>query len=406
MKKKIMALAAALLVLLGAASVWQGCSRKKEWAQGGLRITLEGGTLTVSGNGELTLPEPLDDEDPEEAPPVETLVLGAGVTGLGSNALANCGKLREIVAAEDNPYLTSVDGVLFNRDMTVLLRYPPAKNDSAYRVPAQVREIGAGGFSGCHALREVSLPEGLSVIGDVAFNSCGRLAEVPLPESLTDLGGAAFAGCPALTEIRIPAALTRIGEDAFQNCAGVSAFVVDERNLSYYSADGVLFRWKGNVLVQFPNGSGLTEYAVPEYVTEIGEGAFSHNETLTGVTFPESLKRIGKYAFFGCAALRSVTLPDAVYSVGSFAFQNCGSLSEVHLGRFTRVIGVMAFFDCGNLLALEVPENVEMIGSDAFGYVALLGKNKRVKGFRILCAEGSPAQEYAEKYGVAYEIVE
>lgn len=407
MKQRIAALAAALLVVLGAASVLQSCSAKKAWTQDGLRMSLEGGTLTVSGDGELTALGPFDNKDEEDADdlPVETLVLGPGVTGFGSGALAACGKMRAITAAEDNPYLISVDGILFTRDMTVLLRYPPARSGASYSVPESVTEIGPDGFGGCRELREVALPEGLSAIGDRAFNGCERLAGIALPESLTSLGGSAFGGCRALTEIRIPAALTRIGDNAFQNCAGVTAFTVDEGNPSYYAADGVLFRWKDNVLVQFPNGSGLTEYAVPERVTEIGEGAFSGNAALTEVTFPDSLKEIGKYAFFECTALRAVSL-SAVYSVDTFAFGHCTSLSEVRIGRFTRIVGIQAFFDCPKLLTLEVPENVEMIGSGAFGYKAVLGKDRFVEGFKILCAEGSQAQNYAEKHGIAYELVQ
>ena len=404
MKKKITALAAALFAVLCAALVLQSCSAKKEWTQDGLRFSLEGGALTVSGEGEVTAPEALYDGDPEDAPPVETLILGPGVTGFGNGVLANFGQLRAITAAEDNPYLTSVDGVLFDREMTALLRYPPAKSGAAYRVPESVTHIGPDGFFGCLALREVSLPEGLCAIGDNAFNGCESLSQAALPESLTELGTSAFAGCHGLTEVRIPAGLTEIGDGAFQNCAGVTAFTVAEGNLSYYSADGVLFRWKENVLVQFPNGSGLTEYTVPERVTEIGDGAFYHNAALTEVTFPDSLKRIGKFAFSGCGALRRVTLPDSVYSIDTFGFAHCASLSEVRLGKFCRVVGVQAFFNCPKLLTLEVPENVEMIGSGAFGYKALFGKNRFVDGFRIRCAEGSAAQSYAEKHGIRYEL--
>ncbi|MBQ6117616.1 MAG: leucine-rich repeat domain-containing protein [Clostridia bacterium] len=406
MKKKIITPVTALFVVLCAALVLQSCSAKKEWTQDSLRFSLEGGTLTVSGEGELTSLYALNKGDPEDEPPVETLVLGPGVTGFGNGALADCGKLRAITAAEDNPYLTSVDGVLFRRDMTALLRYPPAKSGASYSVPESVTEIGSDGFSGCRELREVSLPEGLSVIGDNAFNGCERLSQAALPESLTDLGRSAFAGCHGLTEVRIPAGLTRIGDGAFQNCAGVTAFTVEEGNLSYYTADGVLFRWEENVLVQFPNGSGLTEYAVPERVTKIGDGAFYNNAALTEVTFPDNLKSIGKFAFSGCAALRAVTLPDSVYSVDAFSFAHCASLSEVHLGRFCGIVGVQAFFNCPKLLTLEVPENVEAIGSGAFGYKALFGKNRFVDGFRILCAEGSAAQSYAEKHGIRYELAE
>ncbi len=52
-------------------------------------------------------------------------------------------RCKEINVSDDNPYFTSVDGVLFNKDITKLLLYPAGKASTkyGYEVPKTVKEI-------------------------------------------------------------------------------------------------------------------------------------------------------------------------------------------------------------------------------------------------------------------------
>ncbi|MBQ6066778.1 MAG: hypothetical protein IJK89_08140 [Clostridia bacterium] len=68
-----------------------------------------------------------------------------------------CDDVTEIEVVDENPFFSSEDGVLFNKDKTILLRYPPKKPDSSYTVPESVTEINAYAFSDCHDLKELFL---------------------------------------------------------------------------------------------------------------------------------------------------------------------------------------------------------------------------------------------------------
>lgn len=59
--------------------------------------------------------------------------IGLGNTaGVDAEALfAYCDKLANIYVNSQNPYFTSVDGVLFNKDITTLIRYPQGKTASS-----------------------------------------------------------------------------------------------------------------------------------------------------------------------------------------------------------------------------------------------------------------------------------
>lgn len=60
---------------------------------------------------------------------------------------------------------------------------------------------------------------------------------------------------------------------------------------------------------EFANDKQLTEYVIPDGVTDIGWGAFFGCTSLKSVTIPDSVKKIGWAAFLGCTSLTSVTIP-------------------------------------------------------------------------------------------------
>ncbi|MDD6029395.1 MAG: leucine-rich repeat domain-containing protein [Kiritimatiellae bacterium] len=102
------------------------------------------------------------------------------------------------------------------------------------------------------------------------------------------------------------------------------------------------------------------------WVTRIGDGAFSGCSGLMDVTIPDSVKRIGNNAFRDCSGLTSVTIPDSVTSIGNYAFEGCSGLTRVTIGNGVTRIGDGAFC-CSGLTGVTIPASVTSIGYDAFG---------------------------------------
>lgn len=407
MKNKIMAILAVLTVS-ALAGTCAACTAQNQGQPSatvtvdGLSMTLSGGTLTVTGDG---VPSDLA-MNAQKQSSIRKVILGEGITGVNDTTFRGLDGLREIAVEEGNPFLSAVDGVLFNKDRTALLYYPPAKAGASYAVPEGTAEIGASAFADCAALKEVILPEGLQTVGDGAFENCVALSSLTLPESLSAIGDRAFQGCGGLTEVAIPSGLKKLGECAFRGCAGLTGFTVAEGNTVFHAVDGVLLRGGGRKLAQYPRGAVRSAYAVPEGVEEIDYAAFEGNASLTEVTFPDSLTRIGTAAFKDCTALTKVDMPDHVRAIDDAAFSGCTALKEVTLARYLESIGIEAFFNCPELKTVEVPFKVTFVGFRSLGYNALFGSKKYTDGFLLRCREGSQAQTYAERYGVAYEIVE
>jgi hypothetical protein len=97
----------------------------------------------------------------------------------------------------NNPKYTSVAGVLFNKNQTILMQYPGGKSGS-YSVPMSVTNIDLWAFGGCAGLTDISIPNSVTTIGFSAFDSCTGLTNITVPASITSLGGYALGFCSQL----------------------------------------------------------------------------------------------------------------------------------------------------------------------------------------------------------------
>ena len=176
---------------------------------------------------------------------------------------------------------------------------------------------------------------------------------------ITEIGEGAFDYCPNLTSVTIPDSVTEIGEDAFRWCSSLTAFYG-----KFASADNRCLIVDG-VLNSFAP-AGLTEYTIPNSVSEIGNGAFGECSSLICVTIPNSVTKIGSGAFGECSSLISVTIPNSVTKIGSGAFYYCSSLTSVTIPNSVTEIGSGAFGWCSSLISVTVPDSVTKIGRYTF----------------------------------------
>jgi len=77
----------------------------------------------------------------------------------------------------DSPFYSSIDGVLFDKKQTTLIKYP-AKKHGAYAIPDSVTEIGGWAFKGCISLTEIAIPNSVTEIGRGAFDGCTGLTKI------------------------------------------------------------------------------------------------------------------------------------------------------------------------------------------------------------------------------------
>jgi hypothetical protein len=191
--------------------------------------------------------------------------IGMDSTSLG---FGGCRGLIAISVDAANPYFSSVDGVLFNKDKTTLITYPRSKAGN-YTIPNSVTTIGIHAFNQCTKLTGTpTIPNKVTTIGDYAFHKCGELSgSLTIPNSVTSIGKKAFYNCTRFTDVTIGVAVETIGNEAFAVVAWIS---VTSLNVTPPSLGEAVFNSVQNTCkLKVPTGK------VPAYKAARGWGVFT-----------------------------------------------------------------------------------------------------------------------------------
>ena len=217
-------------------------------------------------------------------------------------------------------------------------------------VPDSVVKLDNGALF-CPSLETAVLPDSLKAIPSNAFHGCKSLKSVELPQSLQYIGDSAFGECEQLAMLEIPAGVIYIGDGAFEECDRLRYLTVADGNKAFrveQNKDGnVLYTIDGKELVACPS-LFHSEYSVPE-----------------------GTERIRDRAFYGCymESLSGKADGSEGHNVVGFG------LASIDFPSTLREIGDAAFFECNRLESIDLPENLEIIGIEAFGSTDFTGVN-------------------------------
>ncbi len=240
------------------------------------------GTLTISGEGAMyDFDGPLNMPWNEHLASIKMLIIGNGVTSIGSFAFNSCEKLISV------------------------------------EIPESITKINDHAFAYCDSLASVSIPNSVTSIGDYAFISCDKLVNVTIGNSVISIGTFAFDYCLSLKTIEIPDSVTSIGDYAFSSCPNL---------ISVDVSDGVT-RISSHM---FSFCTKLENIVIPDSVTTIGDYAFYECDSLTSVTIPDSTTIVEAWAFNQCDSLTSVTIGGSVAKIGDCAFARCPNLTTTY----------------------------------------------------------------------------
>lgn len=209
-----------------------------------------------------------------------SVTIPASVTFIGEEVFAYCDSLLELIVDSNNTNYSALDGILYNKNQTVLIQCPQGKIS-------------------------VNIPGTVLTVGRRAFWSCSSLLNLSIPNSVKTIETLAFFKCDGLTQVNIPASVTTISERAFASCRGLLSINVAYDNPTYSSHNGILFDKNFNTLIQFPGG--LTTFETDKNITTIANWSFWLSTNLTSIKIPNSVNNIGNYAFSDCYSLSAIT---------------------------------------------------------------------------------------------------
>lgn len=245
------------------------------------------GTLTISGNGVMSNSDEysLFLQHKEE---IKSIVFTSGITSINGyyfsslpnlqnlylpntysigtdlykleNFVGNCRILENIFVDENNEEFADIDGVLYNKEKTKIIRMPR-------------------GRSGI-----VTVPEGVTKIAEKTFYNCQYITKIIIPESVS---------------------IVEDFHNAFYQCYSLTDICVSEKNKYYTDIDGVLYNKHVDCLYKYPNNKNATLYEIPDSVTSIWLGAFECDRNLEIISFC-NVTNIYSYAFNNCRALTTV----------------------------------------------------------------------------------------------------
>lgn len=109
---------------------------------------------------------------------VTEIMLPDTVTHIGEKAMLSCDSLERISVSEQNTSFKSVDGVLYNNDVSVLIQYPRGKTEKIFVIPDTVTAIGKYALSSCYTIESITIPASVVSVEDYAFNYCTSLQNI------------------------------------------------------------------------------------------------------------------------------------------------------------------------------------------------------------------------------------
>lgn len=312
------------------------CLVRVDWETTAEHIVVKDGTQTISPYAfnqcqnvkSITIPDSVKTIGKgafESCSSLEEIYIGSGVEKIEEMPFVfeveglPCRSLKSIEVSKDNKHYTSVDGVLFNKEMTELIQYPTGKKQKEYVIPDSVTEIGNGAFRFCNELTKLTVGKGITVIENPLLFHCENIETVILHENFRKLDGGAFK-YSGIRYIDIPDSVTYLGCEAMTGCdrletvnigKGVSfiheiaiygpmleAVNVDSENEYFSDVDGVLFNKDKTELLMYPSNKSGEEYHIPGSVKTIKIGALNYAEHLEKVYVGSGVEKIEEGNFY------------------------------------------------------------------------------------------------------------
>ncbi|MDE6023950.1 MAG: leucine-rich repeat domain-containing protein [Lachnospiraceae bacterium] len=318
-----------------------------------------------------------------------TIEIPSGVTSIRSCTFLECSSLTSIIVGAESSKYSSVDGVLYNKDKTEIIRCPEGKKGK-FTIPSGVTSIGDDAFWGCDNLTAIEIPSNVTSIGPSAFmetnltiyGEADSYAQQYAKEYNIKFVAVSIPEEPTPEKPTTPVVIApKVGE-SFKDTKSKGQYkITGKQTVSYIKTTATsgkvtvpaTVKYKGKTFKvtaiykgAFKNKTGITAVTFGKNITSVGSEAFSGCKKLKTVTLNAGLTKIGDKAFYNCKALTQIKLGSKVTTIGKSAFAGCTKLKKVTLGTGLTTIGNTAFNKCTALTSITIPKNVKKIGKQAF----------------------------------------
>lgn len=271
------------------------------------------------------------------------------VVSIGENAFGGCSKLEYIDVASGNKMYASIDGILYNKDCSELIRMPEKYNTKDFEISKTVTTIKSRAFQHCHSLQYLHVPSSVRVIEEWAFFGCKSLARIDIQKGVSMIEANVFNLCEKLQEInvaqgntsytsidgvlynndcskiikipqgysnkelKIPDTVTDISIWNLSGCMMIEEIMVSPSNPAYTSIDGILYDKACEILLMIPKGKVIEHLLIPNSVKKIGYNAITC-KSIKSIRIPKGIREIDKYciSYVSKMGIESVLVPKGI----------------------------------------------------------------------------------------------
>lgn len=330
---------------------------------------------------------------------------------------------------KNNPDYSSENGILYNKDKSVLIYCPQSNPLKELHIPNTVNEICDEAFTKNQYLESVYIPNSLKTMGDYAFQNCSSLNYLEFEDGFSiDRLYFTFQDC-----INLKTAI-------FPSDSKVDLFYGTFRNTGLTHCE--LPDYVDKIQYIFQETKDLKNVELPKYLNLMGSSNFT-NSGIESIIIPDNIKKIQqtdfsrcenlKYidlnnvtslsvmSFAYCTSLESIDLTNITYYVNNpktGTFAGCDNLNKFYFNKDTEGTNILeesytgnetletivvgnsikqiqsrAFADCTNLTTALISDSVTQIADTAF---------ENCNNLNIVCKAGSYAESYAEEKSIPY----
>lgn len=237
-----------------------------------------------------------------------------------------CDKISSIEVDASNKSYQSVDGILYNYDMTEILFCPNGKDG------------------------KVIIPRTVERIGDYCFYNCTKISSIIIPPTVKNIGDYAFSNV-SMEKLIIPNSVIKIGEGCFEkalvkSCFNLAAQITSISSQCFHGAD-------------IPSSDFLKR------MRSIGKGAFDARGTaniLPAIVSLQSVEHIGEDAFNQQTDVEVFELFSCLEQIDAGAFMNTAKSLRIRYFSFVPIeVDIDAFKGIGGEVTLIVPPKTKLI---------------------------------------------
>lgn len=208
------------------------------------------------------------------------------ITNFPLSNVRQCMDMSYIGVYENNTTYKSIDGVLYNSDLTEIIFCPNAKA-GVVNIPSSVRKIGDYCFEKCRKLTKIIIPSSVESIGQYAFSGI-KMEKLIIPDSVKTIGIGCFSNSEITTKFHFSDKIVNIPD---------FCFTFAKIPLEKYS-----FRWETigkEAFNIYSGGNSLFGTIKLQNAKKIESNAFAYNKEITTIELFSSIEYVDAYAFNG-----------------------------------------------------------------------------------------------------------